>query len=338
MSVPPGGLGVRLLGTGRALAGDPVPTAAVLHRLDPDRDPARLVGRIGIDERRWIVPAAGEAPFPHGPGAVTRLATAALREALDAAGLAPTDLRRIILATSTGGDQLIPSTATNVARAFELSDSCDCFDVNNACTGFLNALDIACRSVATGLGPVAVIGAEVLSRYLHPDTPRSYLVLADAAAAVIVGPGPGQLLASHLRMRHDLSGDMRTPHPGVTGLPSAITFDAPLDELTESALRAIRDAGDAALAAAGLGWGDVDWFLPHQPNGELFDAIVARCGVDPARTVPVARAIGSTAAASVPYSLDVLVRSGRLRPGHRILLAAVGAGTGYGALLCRWDG
>lgn len=322
-------IGVRILGTGRATAGAPVATLDLLARLGGRRDPHEQAARIGIDTRRW---APDES--------VTTLAVAALREALDAAALDPRDLRRIILATSTGGDQLIPSTATNVARAFGLSDSCDCFDVNNACTGFLNAFDVATRCVATGLGPVAVIGAELLSRYLRPDTPRSWLVLADAAGAVILGApeGEGRVLASHLRMRKDLSGDMRTPHPGVTGLPSAITFDAPLGELADSAVRAIRDASEAALARAGLGWADVDWFLPHQPNGVLLDAIVGACGVDPARTVPVVRELGSVAAASVPYSLDVLWRSGRVKPGDRLLLAAVGAGTGYGAVLLTADG
>lgn len=324
-------LRVRIAGTGRALPEGAVPTTSLLARLGGGRDPDELHRKIGIDERRWGV--------AHG-ATVASLAVAALREALDAAGMPATDLRRIVLATSTGGDQLIPSTATNVAAAFGLSDSCDCFDVNNACTGFLNALDIAARSVETGLGPVAVIGAELLSRYVRQESPRSWLVLGDAAGAVILDAprGRGRVIASWLRTRRDLPGDMRTPHPGVTGEPSAVTFDVPLGALAESAVRAIRDAGDAVLAQAGLGWADVDWFLPHQPNGVLLDDIVRACGVDPERTMPVARSIGSVAAASVPFSLDVLTRSGRVRPGDRLLLAAVGAGTGLGAVLIEADG
>lgn len=318
-------LPVRILGTGHALPPRAVSTAELVRNLGSVRSPEDMERRIGIRSRRWV--AEGET--------VTTLALSALRSALAAAALAPEDLRRIILATSTGGDQLIPSTASNLVAALGLSDTCDAFDVNNACTGFLTALDIAARSVATDLGPVAVIGAEVLSRYLAPPTPRSYLVLADGAGAVILGAGSGSggVRASHLRVRRDLSGPMRTLHPGVTGLPSAITFDAPLDELARSAVAAISDASNAALAAAGLGWPDVTWFLSHQPNGVLFDTICEACGVPPERTIPIAAELGSLAAASVPISLDRLWRSGRVRPGDHLLLAAVGAGTGYGAMV-----
>lgn len=328
-TVPPGGLPARIAGTGRHQAGDEVRTVDLVAGLGGARDPEDTARRIGIASRRW-----------DRAGSLAGLAIPALRAALDDAGIPARALRRVILATSTGGDQLIPSTATTVAQAFGLSDEADCFDVNNACTGFLNGLDVAARSVATGLGPVAVIGAERLSPYLRPDTPRSYLVLADAAAAVIVDAprGGGRVRASWTSMRKDLSGDMRTPHPGLTGRPAAVTFDAPLGELAESAVRAIRDAGEVVLAQSGLGWSEVDWFLPHQPNGSLFQDIVAACGVPPERTVPVADTLGSVAAASVPFSLDALRRSGRLRPGQRVLMAAVGAGTGFGAMLWEEDG
>jgi 3-oxoacyl-[acyl-carrier-protein] synthase III len=47
----------------------------------------------------------------------------------------------------------------------------------------------------------------------------------------------------------------------------------------------------------------------------------------------VVREIGSVAAASIPVSLDRLYRTRDVRPGHKVLLAGVGAGMSYGAAL-----
>jgi 3-oxoacyl-(acyl-carrier-protein) synthase III len=316
-----------VLGTGRAAGARCVPTETVLDALAPEHDRARLRARLGITTRAWA-----------GPGeTLATLAAAALREALAAAALPATALRRVILATSTGGDQLTPSTANSVLAALGLDDSCDAFDLNNACVGFLTGLDLAARIVATGGGPVAVIGAELFSRYLAPEQPRTWLVLADAAAACIVGESVGGAGVRGVSLRNNavLREQMHIPHPGVTRTWRPVSFHAPAWALAESAVAAIRQGSDAALAQARLGWDDVDWFLPHQPNGVMFDAIVAGCGVPRAKVVPVAAEIGSVGAAAVPYSLDVLSRSGRLRPGQHVLLAAVGAGTAYGALLYR---
>jgi 3-oxoacyl-[acyl-carrier-protein] synthase III len=91
------------------------------------------------------------------------------------------------------------------------------------------------------------------------------------------------------------------------------------------------------LQQAGLTLADVDWVLPHQPNGALLDAIVKGLGFDPERVVPVVRELGSAGAASIPVSLDVLMRERPVRAGDRVLLVGVGAGISCGAVLYQVD-
>ena len=45
---------------------------------------------------------------------------------------------------------------------------------------------------------------------------------------------------------------------------------------------------------------------------------------------------GNTSAASIPLTLSLLREDGRLRPGQRLLLAAVGAGFTWGAGVVEW--
>lgn len=318
---------VRILGTGSALAGAPRATAEIADVALPGRDPGALERRIGIRTRRWAPPEVTAAA----------LGAAAVAEALSAAGIAAADLRRLIFASSTGGDALIPATANGVLEALGLDDVCDAFDVNNACAGFLTAFDLAARSVATGLGPVAIVAAEIFSRYLSPERPRPYLIFGDAAAAAILGPGrPGEgVLAASLRNGAALRGRVVMEHPGLTGAPPWLDFRASYDEISASAVDAIRASSTAVAGAAGIAPADAEWFVPHQPNGALLGLLIAELGIDRARVVPIVDEIGSVGAASVPFSLDRLLRTREVRPGDRILLTAVGAGTGHGAILYR---
>src|SRR5207302_8234747 len=119
--------------------------------------------RIGIQHRQWL----GEGETAAG------LAAQAVGRALEAADIAPSQLRRIVLVTSTGGDQMIPATAHGVADALGIDGECDAFDLNNACAGFLTGFDVAARSVVTGVGPTVVVAIETFSRKISPAGRRA---------------------------------------------------------------------------------------------------------------------------------------------------------------------
>jgi 3-oxoacyl-[acyl-carrier-protein] synthase III len=105
--------------------------------------------------------------------------------------------------------------------------------------------------------------------------------------------------------------------------------------MAEAAVKYLVSAAHEALAAAELSMEDMDWVLPHQPNGLMFDRIVEALNVPRERTLKVVHEIGSTGAASIPYSLDSLVRSGRVKANDKILMTSVGGGASYGALVVR---
>jgi 3-oxoacyl-[acyl-carrier-protein] synthase-3 len=318
---------VVIAGTGGALPSRLVHTRDLIAQAFPDaneKERRTLQERTGIDTRRWIAPGDSAAA----------LGTAALKKALDRAQVDPSELRRIIFVSSTGGDHMVPATAHDLAAALDLSDSCDAFDLSNSCVGFLSAFDVAARSVATGVGPVAVVAVETFSRQLSPEGARAFLVLGDAAAATIVrASDSGGILASCLATSDRLRGKMKMGHPGTPGAPGFHDFDARSHELAESAVACMGAAIDRVLSQSGLSMGEIDWVVLHQPNGSLFAQVVERLGIDPGRTLNVVRDTGSVGSASVPTNLDRLFRERTVRVGQRILMASVGAGTAYGAIL-----
>lgn len=318
---------VRIAGTASFQPGPAHHTAELAGRVTPPRDGAEVIARTGIASRHFA---------PAGSRAVD-LGADALRAALGRAGLPASALRRLIFVSSVGGDQVAPANANLIAAALGLAGTCDGFDLNNACMGFLTALDLGARSVATGAGPVAIVVVELLSRYTTPEDPRPYLVLADAVAAVILDCARGDegLLASWLRNDGLAGGDIVLTNAGLSGRRETFHFASSNRQIHEHALAAIRRSTDAVLSAAGIGLDAVDWVLPHQPNGTMLAAIVRELQLDPARVVRLVGEVGSVGAASIATSLDRLLRERPVRPGERVLMVGVGAGIAYGAALLR---
>ena len=322
-----GSIPVRIAGTGSVPAGRAVPTAELVARLGEPGDVAAIEAKTGI-VARWFAEKGDTA---------AALGARAVQAALDMAKLEPEAIDRLIFVSSLGGDSLIPATSNKVAAALGLRGTCECFDLNNACMGFLSAFDVGARSVATGRGPVAIVVGELGSRFITPEDPRPYLVVGDAVAAAILEPGHGgaAMLASWLRNDGTIAGDVELCHPGLTGRRETTRFASSNKEITRLAIEGFRHGIERVLAAAGVPLADVEWIVLHQPNGSILRLVTEALALDPARMVNVVRELGSIGAASIPTGLDRLLRSGRVRAGDRILMAGVGAGASYGAMLVR---
>jgi 3-oxoacyl-(acyl-carrier-protein) synthase III len=321
-------LPVRILGTASVLPERAVTTAELAVSLG--REPSELERKTGIHTRHWAAPGTP----------MTGLGAEALRQALVSAGLEARALRRILFVSSMGGDVLFPATANRIAAALGLAGTCDAFDLNNACMGFLSAFDVACRSVVTGLSPVAIVVVELGSRIISPEDPRPYCVFGDAAVAVILGPGrDGEgVLGSAFANDGTQPADVWMAHPLVTGEVERVRFEISNQRIAEVALAALMTATRSVMARAGLSLGEVEWVLPHQPNGAMLQLLTRTLEVEPARVVPVVGEAGSLGAASIPLSLDRLLRTRPVRAGDRILMVGVGAGISQGAVLYRVGG
>jgi 3-oxoacyl-(acyl-carrier-protein) synthase III len=325
---------VRILGTASVLPGRAVSTIELAEKFWPGRDPAEIVARTGISSRFWADPGT----------TTTSLAIETLGRALEAADCPPEEVKRLILVNCSGGDTVLPATSSLVAGGLGLRGTCDCMDLSNACSGFMTALDVGARSVATGLYPVAIVVAEVLSPHLNPEDRRTSVVFGDAGAAVVLGPGrPGEgLLSSWLRNDGVLRGSVNLDRGKVTigescwtPEPTFVSFGVSNAQITQEATDAILLSTQQALDEAGLVLDDVRWVLIHQPNGRMYRSIVDQLGVEEDRLVDAVDQVGSIAAASLPLCLDRLMTSGRVAPGDHILLAGVGSGISYGGMIYR---
>jgi 3-oxoacyl-[acyl-carrier-protein] synthase-3 len=99
------------------------------------------------------------------------------------------------------------------------------------------------------------------------------------------------------------------------------------------AVRVLDEVARETVARCGMQLGDIDWLIPHQANVRILDATAKRLGLPAAKVVVTVDRHGNTSAASVPLALDLALRDGRIKRGHKVMLQGVGGGFTWGASL-----
>ena len=107
-------------------------------------------------------------------------------------------------------------------------------------------------------------------------------------------------------------------------------------DIFKVAVRTLTEFALLALDGQGLNVQDVDWFVPHQANQRILEAVAQRLGFPADKVLINVDRYGNTSAATIPTVLDEAVREGRIQEGQLLLLDAFGAGFTYGAMLVRW--
>ena len=290
-----------------------------------------IVQRTGITRRYFA--AEGET--------TSQLATAAARSALDAAGCGPDDIDLVIVATATP-DYTFPATATQVQAALGISRGA-AFDLQAVCSGFVFALATADKFLRSASHRRAlVIGAETFSRLLDWSDRTTCVLFGDGAGAVVLEARPGGdplrdggIVTTHLRSdgrgRDKLFVD---GGPSTTGTTGHLRMQG--RDVFRHAVGMVTDVVVDAFTAAAIGPDDLDWFVPHQANRRIIDASAQKLGIHPDKVVTTVHLHANTSAASIPLALAAACGDGRIRPGHLVMLQAVGGGFTWGSALLRW--
>ena len=292
--------------------------------------------RTGIEKRHYVEPGTG----------TSAIAAKAAGEALRRRGIGADELELIVVATVTP-DMLFPATGCLVQDRIGAKRAW-AFDVSAACSGFAYALTIGAQFVETGRhSKVMVIGADVMTSILDFEDRTTCVLFGDAAGAVILEPredGTGILDFAH---EVDGSGACYLNMPGGGSLKPATheTVDAKLHYVRQQgqhvfkyAVRKFADNSAAILERNGLSGNDVDLFVAHQANIRIIEAAQQRMGLPDSKVIKNIREYGNTTAATIPLALKTALDERKLKPGDRVLLAAVGAGFTVGTVLLKWSG
>ncbi len=278
-----------------------------------------ISSRTGISERRL----ARDIP-------VLDMAEQAAAAALTQAGLSVEDIDMVVLSTATP-ENIVPSLSCDLQKRLGLRRAF-CLDISAACTGFIYGMDIATRYILTGaVRRALVVACEKLSNVTDYTDRSTCILFGDGAGAVVLEAGerPGGYISSFLASCGDGGENLRIllgKHIEMNG-----------KEVYKFAVKAMPEATDRVLAAAGLTMDDMDFVIPHQANLRILNAVRDRHGIAPEKLITTIERYGNISSAGIPVCLDGLHRENKLQPGQRLLMVGFGGGLTYGAMIFEWS-
>jgi 3-oxoacyl-[acyl-carrier-protein] synthase III len=315
----PSVVGARLLGLGSTQPENVVTNDDLAQRMETNDQWIRE--RVGIQSRRIA---------EEGTLLVDMAAEAGSRAVKDA-GLAPTEIDTVIVATCTMPTS-IPNAAAQTAERIGIPAP-GAFDLNTACAGFSYGIGTAADLVRGGSSRhVLVIGAEKLSDWIDWTDRSTAIIFADGAGAAVVGPAVDEASVGIGPLTWGSAGDMSqtihiNPETNALFQEGQAVFRWATTKIAPVALKAVE--------LAGLTPADIDVLVPHQANLRIIEALAKKLRARGARDeLLVADDIvhsGNTSSASIPLAMDHMRADGRLRSGDVALLAGFGAGLSFAA-------
>ncbi len=292
-----------------------------------------ITTRVGIKERRIL---KGE-----GRG-VSYMGSKAVEKLLKKTNTQPEDVDVVIFATTTP-DHLFPSAASMVAESNQIK-SAFCFDMQAACTGFLFGLEMAsCFIKSNKYKKIVLVAGDKMSSITNYSDRNTAPLFGDAVGAVMIEPTEEQLGVvdailhtdgmgySYLQMK---AGGSKYPasHETVENKEHSIYQEGRV--VFKYAVSSMSDVSEEIAQNNNLPIDNVDWFVPHQANKRIIDAVQKRLGVAKEKVMVNIQKYGNTSAGTIPLCLWEW--EDKMKKGDNVILSAFGAGFNWGAVYLKW--
>lgn len=292
-----------------------------------------IMQRIGIKERR-ILREEGKA--------TSDLAANAIKGLLAKTNTNPLDVDLIVCATITS-DMHFPATANLIASKVGLDNAWG-FDLSAACSGFVFGLETASNFIESGrYKKVILVGADKMSAITDYTDRTTCPLFGDGASAVLIEPtteefgvidhifGVDGSGAKYLHMK--AGGSLRPPSHETIDNKEHFVFQEG-QAVFKVAVSKMADVSVEIMEKHNLKAEDIAWFVPHQANMRIIDAVARRMGLGKEKVMINIERFGNTTAATIPLCLWEW--ENQLKKGDNIILSAFGGGFTWGSIYLKW--
>ena len=276
--------------------------------------------------------------------AASDLAYRASVKTLRKAGISAKDLDMIIVATITP-DMLFPATACILQDRLK-ARHIPAFDLEAACSGFIYGLSIASQFISNGTcETILVVASEALSKITDWEDRNTCVLFADGAGAAIIRPSEDTSHIISTYLGADGAGaDLVGVPAGGSRLPASLKtvqqgqhyMKMKGNELFKRAVKVMTEAIDMVLKAGNLTYKDLDFFIPHQANIRIIQAVVKRINLPMDKVYINLQECGNMSAASVAVALDQAIEEGKINKGDKVLLTCFGGGLTWASMVIQW--
>jgi 3-oxoacyl-[acyl-carrier-protein] synthase-3 len=312
-----------------------------LAKIYPEWPDDKIYAKTGINERRIAgkEQTAGDLAYE----AATKL--------FEQGQISAEDVDFIILCTQAP-DYVLPTTACILQDRLGVSRQAGALDINLGCSGFVYGLSLAKGLIETGASRcVLLLTADTYSKYIHPMDKSVRTLFGDAAAATAIvatekegedigpfvfgtdGSGAKNLIVEagmyRLPKSRETSEEVRDDSGNVRSRENLYMNGA---EVMAFSLKEVPKAADALLLKAGKTKEDIDFFVLHQANKFMLEALRKKLKAPPEKLPILVDDCGNTVSSTIPIALFKLRQQGRLKAGHQLML--IGFGVGYSWAAC----
>lgn len=326
----------KIIGTGHYVPEKILSNHDIAKRVDTNNE--WIIERTGIVERRIADPTKDT---PSG------MAENAAKMALKNSGLNPNDIE-LILFSVTIPDYFFPNTSSVLQEKLGITNQCACLDISAACTGYVYGLTIADAFIKTGLYKnILLIGCEMTSRFNNWDDRNTCILFGDGCGATIISRASqtenSQILSSALASDSSKK-DALILKCGAAVRPidyqvleekaQYVTMDG--QQVFKAAVKTMAHLCEQVISKANLQTKDINWFIPHQANLRIIEAVGNRFDFPKEKVIVNVDRYANTSSASIPIALSEAVEAGKIKRGEYLLFAAFGAGLTSGAILLKY--
>lgn len=326
----------KILGTGHYLPENIMTNDDIAKKVETNNE--WIIERTGIKERRIADPVKD---IPSG------MAEHAAKMAIKNAGINPNDIE-LILFSVTIPDYFFPNTASVLQEKLGITNLCACLDISAACTGYVYGLTIADALIKTGTYKnILLIGCEMTSRFNNWEDRNTCILFGDGCGATILTraeSSEASCILSTALASDSTKKDTLILRTGAAACPinqkileeksHCISMDG--QQVFKAAVKTMASLCEQVIAKANLQTKDIDWFIPHQANLRIIEAVGNRFEFPPGKVIINVDKYANTSSASIPIALSEAVTSKKIKRGDYLLFAAFGAGLTSGAILLKY--
>jgi 3-oxoacyl-[acyl-carrier-protein] synthase-3 len=292
----------------------------------------------------WIIRKTGIEERPISQISVSQMASIACQEALENSKCNAEEIELIILATSTP-DMLIPSSACLVQREIKASNAA-CFDLNNACSGFVYAFDIATKYIKTNTyKKILIIGSDVSSKITNKKDRNTAIFFADGAGAMVLGQDlqcESAILSSVLFSKGD-DDPISIPNGGcakrfLENKEELNSFYLRMNgkKIWDFATKILPNTIEKLCYNSNIQKNKIDWIVAHQANKRIIEESMKILEMPIDKAIINIEKRGNTIAATIPIAFDEAVKCSKIKRGDYVAMVGFGAGLSWGGVLLRY--
>jgi 3-oxoacyl-[acyl-carrier-protein] synthase-3 len=309
----------------------------------PEWSVGKIAGKTGILNRHIVAESECSSD----------LAVAAGRKMFSEHNVSPSDIDFILLCTQSP-DYFLPTTACLVQKELLIPTRAGALDFNLGCSGYVYGLSLAKGLIATGAAKnVLFITTDTYSKYIHPQDKSVRSIFGDAATATLItgdddeqignfvfgtdGNGAENLIVRSGGSRYPVNADSKLREyadaNGNVRSDSCLYMNG--SEIFAFTLKAIPSLCHEVLARNGLALEEVDYFVFHQANKYMLNALRKKLNIDENKFCISLQDSGNTVSSTIPIALQDSIKNKRIKKGNKVMMLGFGVGYSWAGTIIR---